>query len=66
MFSLSGNDHTLFGNVYGCAADAVSVKRNAFLPILTSIESIFLSIIRLKLSHQVYVLHLISLMKVER
>ena len=55
----------MFDNAYGCAADAVSIRRNAFLAIFTSIELIFLNFKILKLSHQAFALHLIFLMKVK-
>ena len=31
-------------NAYGCATDVVSIRRNAFLAIFTSIKSIFLNV----------------------
>ena len=31
-------------NAYGCATDAVTIRRNAFLAIFTSIEVIFLNV----------------------
>ena len=52
-------------NARGCAADAVSIGRNAFLAIFTSIEQIFLNAKKSNFSHQAFVLHLISLMKVK-
>ena len=55
----------MFYNAYGCAADAVSIRRNAFLAIFTWIELIFLSLKILKLLHQAFVLHIIFLMKVK-
>ena len=55
----------MFDNAYGCAGDAVSIRRNAFLAIFTSIELIFLKFKISKILHQVFVLHLISPMKVK-
>ena len=55
----------MFDNAYGCAGDAVSIRRNAFLAVFTSIELIFLNFRISKFLHQVFVLHLISPMKVK-
>ena len=55
----------MFDNAYGCAGDAVSIRRNAFLAVFTSIELIFLDSKISQLLHQVFVLHLISPMKVK-
>ena len=55
----------MFDNAYGCAGDAVSIRRNAFLAVFTSIELIFLDSKISQFLHQVFVLHLISPMKVK-
>ena len=55
----------MFHNAHGCADHAVSIRRNAFLAIFTSIELIFLNFKILKFSSQAFVLHLISLTKVK-
>ena len=34
-------------NAHGCASDSVSIRRNAFLAIFTSIEQIFLNVKKL-------------------
>ena len=52
-------------NVHGCAADAVAIRHNALLAIFTSIELIILNVKKLIFSHQAFVLHLISPMKVK-
>ena len=33
----------MFDKAHGCASDAVSIRRNAFLAIFTSIELVFLN-----------------------
>ena len=50
-------------NAHGRATDAVSIRRNAILAIITSIELIFLNVKKLKFSHQAFVLHLIFIIK---
>ena len=55
----------MFDNDYGCAGDAVSIRRNAFLAVFTSIELIFLDSKISQFLHQVFVLHLISPMNVK-
>ena len=55
----------MFHNAHGCAAHAVSIRRNAFLAIFTSIELIFLNFKILKFSYQAFALHLICPMKVK-
>ena len=55
----------MFDNAYGCAGDAVSIKRNAFLAVFTSLKLIFLNFKISKFLYQVFVLHLISPMKVK-
>ena len=52
-------------NAHGCATDAVFIRRNVFLAIFTLIVSICLNVKIFKFSHQVFVLHLISLIKVK-
>ena len=55
----------MLDKAHGCASDAVSIRRNAFLAIFTSIELIFLNFKILNFSHQAFALHLISPMKVK-
>ena len=55
----------MFHNAHGCADHTVSIRRNAFLVIFTSIELIFLNFEILKFSSQAFVLHLVSLTKVK-
>ena len=50
----------MFHNAHGCAVHAVSIRRNAFLAIFSSMELIFLNFKILKFSYQAFVLHLIS------
>ena len=54
----------MFDNAYGCAGDAVSIRRNAFLAVFPSINLIFLNFKISTFLHQVFVLHLISPLKV--
>ena len=50
----------MFDYAYGCAGDAVSIRRNACLAIFTSIELIFLKFKISKFSNQAFVIHLLS------
>ena len=55
----------MFDNAHGCATDAVSIRRNAFLAIFKSIESIFLNFKKLNFSPQKLVLYLAFPMKLK-
>ena len=55
----------MFHNAHGFVAHAVSIRRNAFLAIFTSMVWIFLNFKILKFSYEAFVLHLISPMKVK-
>ena len=50
---------------HGCSTDAIPIRRKAFLAIFTSIEHIFLNVKKLNFSHQAFMLHLVSPMKVK-